>query len=143
MIQWVATKALRTLKDGSMMARHRSRIVYLVAWLVALGGTLRYLGYILSHPGRWAILGLLAAFFVLLALVPWLSRRPKRYMHLCFALQTCILVALTVVTTIEDFAALPFMALILIAMTVFPPRIGFRWIAAFTNGCQLHLSISR
>jgi signal transduction histidine kinase len=38
---------------------------------------------------------------------------------------------LIVVTTIEDFAALPFMSLILIAMTTFPPRIGFRWVGLF------------
>lgn len=113
------------------MTRHRSRIVYLVAWLVALGGTLRYLGFILEHPSRWIILGLLAAFFALLAIVPWLSRRPHKYVHLYLAVQTCILIALTVVTTIEDFAALPFMSLILLAMTIFPPKIGFRWIAVF------------
>jgi signal transduction histidine kinase len=114
-----------------MTARHRSRIVYLVAWLVALGGTLRYLGYILEQPSQWAILGLLAVFFVLLALAPLLSRRSARYMHLYLAVQTCILVALTIVTTIEDFVALPFMSLMLMAMTVFPPKIGFRWIGVF------------
>jgi signal transduction histidine kinase len=113
------------------MARHRARIAYLVAWLLALGGTLRYLEYILDHPSRRAILCLLAAFFLLLAIAPWLARRSPRYMHLFLALQTCILVALTIVTTIEDFSAIPFMSLILIAMTIFPPRIAFRWIGAF------------
>jgi signal transduction histidine kinase len=113
------------------MTRRRARIVYLVAWLLALGGTLRYLEYILGHPSRWVILGLLAAFFVLLAIAPWLARRSQRYMHLYLAVQTSILVASTIATTIEDFAALPFMSLLLIAMTIFPPKIGFRWIGVF------------
>ena len=114
-----------------MMTRSRSRIVYLVAWLLALGGTLRYLAFILDHPSRWAILGLLAAFFVLLALAPLVSRRSPRYMHLYLAVQTGILIALTIATTIEDFAAIPFMSLILVAMTIFPPKIAFRWITVF------------
>ncbi|MFC2015453.1 sensor histidine kinase [Chloroflexota bacterium] len=113
------------------MARHKTLVVYAVAWLLALGGTLRYLGYILSHPSRWAILGLLALFFVLLAIQPWLSRRSQQYMHAYLAVQTCILVALTIATTIEDFAAIPFLSLILLAMTFFSPRIGFRWIGVF------------
>jgi signal transduction histidine kinase len=113
------------------MARHRARIAYAVTWILALGGTLRYLEYILDHPSRWAILGLLAAFFLLLGIAPWLARSSPRYMHLYLAVQTCILVALTVVTTIEDFAAIPFMSLILIAMIIFPSRIAFRWIGAF------------
>jgi signal transduction histidine kinase len=113
------------------MARRRTLVVYIVAWLVALGGTLRYLEYILEQPSRWAILGLLVAFFVLLAIAPWLSRRSPQYMHLYLAVQTCILVALTGVTTIEDFAAIPFMSLILLAMIIFPPKIGFRWIGVF------------
>jgi signal transduction histidine kinase len=73
----------------------------------------------------------LAAFFMSLTIQPWLSRRFRRYMHLYLAVQTLILVALTAVTTIEDFAALPFMSLLLVAMIVFPPKVGFRWIGIF------------
>jgi signal transduction histidine kinase len=113
------------------MARRRSQITYLVAWLIALGGTLRYLGYILEQPSRWLVLGLLALFFVLLTFAPLLSSRSPRYTHLYLAVQTGLLVALTIATTIEDFAAIPFLSLILIAMTVFPPKIGFRWIGVF------------
>ncbi len=113
------------------MARHRERIVYVVAWLLALAGTMRYLGYILVHPSRWLILGLLATFFVVLATGPWIFRRPQKYMHLYLGVLTCILVALTMATTIEDVAAIPFMSLILLAMTRFPQKIGFRWIAIF------------
>ncbi len=114
-----------------MMTPRRERIVYLVAWLLALVGTLRYLEYILDHPSRWAIFGLLVAFYVLLALALWLSRRSSWLVHLYLAVQTCILVALTIVTTVEDYAAIPFMSLILIAMTLFPPKIGFRWTGIF------------
>ena len=109
------------------MTRSRVRIVYLVAWLIAVGGTLRYLEFILGHTSRWAIFCLLAAFYILLVLVPWLSRRSPWIVHIYIAVQTGLLVALTVVTTIEDYAAIPFMSLILIAMAIFPPRIGLRW----------------
>jgi signal transduction histidine kinase len=52
--------------------------------------------------------------------------------HLYLAVQTAILGGLAVVTTIEDVVALPFLSLILLAMTVLPPRIGLRWIGLFT-----------
>jgi signal transduction histidine kinase len=113
------------------MANHRARIAYLVACLAAVCGTLRYLGFILSHPARWAILGLLAAFFLLLAAFPWVSRRLPRYMNLYLVVATCFLVALTVTTTIEDFAAIPFLSLTLLVMTLFPAKTGFRWIGGF------------
>jgi signal transduction histidine kinase len=73
----------------------------------------------------------LAAFFIVLATGSWLFRRPQKYMHFYLAVLTCILIALTSATTIEDFAAVPFMSLILLAMTIFPPKVGFRWIAIF------------
>jgi signal transduction histidine kinase len=114
------------------MVRHRPLIVYLVACLAALGSTLRYMWYFVDHPSRWAIFGLLAAFYVLLAVVPWLYRRSQLYVHLYLAVQTFILGGLAIVTTIEDVVALPFLSLILLAMTVLPPRIGFRWIGLFT-----------
>ena len=113
------------------MTRYRVHIVFIVAWLLALAGTLRYLGYILGHPSRWLILGLLATFFAALAAGPWIFSRPHKYMHIYLAALACILVALTIGTTIEDFAAIPFMSLILLAMTRFPPKVGFRWIAVF------------
>jgi signal transduction histidine kinase len=88
--------------------------------------------YFVDHPSRWAIFSLLAAFYALLAVVPWLYRRSQSYVHLYLAVQTIILSGLAIVTTIEDVVALPFLSLILLAMTVLPPRIGFRWIALFT-----------
>ena len=114
------------------MTRQRPLIVYLVACLVALGSTLRYVGYFVSHPSRWTILGLLIAFYALFATFPRLFRRSHPRVHLFLAVQTCLLLALAVVTTIEDVVALPFLSLILLAMTILPLKIGFRWIALFT-----------
>jgi signal transduction histidine kinase len=113
------------------MARQRSLIAYLIACVFALGSTLRYAGYILDRPSRWAAFGPMAAFLGLVALGPWLTRRSQRRTHIYLAVQTCLLLALTAISTIEDVAGIPFLALILLAMTVFPPSTGFRWIAAF------------
>jgi signal transduction histidine kinase len=107
-------------------------IVYLVAWLGALGSTLRYTGHFVGHPSQWTIFGLLAAFYILLAAFPWVSRRSQPYLHLYLTVQSGILVALTLVTTIEDVLALPFLSLILLSMNVLPPKIGFAWIGVFT-----------
>jgi signal transduction histidine kinase len=109
----------------------KTKVTYLVAYLLAIGAPLRYLGYILTLPARWIALGLLAAFLVLAAVEPWLSRRSHRHIHLYLAVQTCILIALSLITTIEDFFGIPFMSLILQSMNVFPARVGFRWIIVF------------
>jgi signal transduction histidine kinase len=53
-------------------------------------------------------------------------------MHLYLAVQTCILLALTFVSGIEDVAGIPFLALILLAMNVLPPKSGFPWIGLFS-----------
>lgn len=113
------------------MARNKGLIVHVVAYLLAIAGTLRYIEFFLVHPYRWLIFSLLAVFFLLLTIGSRLSRLSHRYMHLYLVVQMCIPIALTNITTIEDFVALPFLSLILQAMHVLPPRIGFRWISVF------------
>jgi signal transduction histidine kinase len=114
------------------MSRWKTPILYLVAYLLAIGSTLRYYEYLSTRPRPWLIGGLLAVFFLLLVLEPWLSRRRPRSAHLYLAAQTCVLLALAPATRIEDVFAIPFMSLTLQAMHLLPPRIGLRWIGAFS-----------
>ncbi len=114
------------------MARHRTLITYLVAFGFAIATTIRYLSSFRGHPSLWTIAGLLAAFLLLMAIEPWLTRRSSRYTHVYLAVQTGIIAALSFITPNVDFWSILFFPLILQAMYVFPPRFGFRWTGVFT-----------
>jgi signal transduction histidine kinase len=103
-----------------------------VAYLLAVGSTLRYYEHLRKQPRLWLIVGLLAAFFLLLALEPWTSQRFPRSVNLYLAVQTCILVALAPATGIEDVYAVPFVSVLLQAMHRLPSRVGFRWVGGFS-----------
>jgi signal transduction histidine kinase len=114
------------------MARHRTLITYLVAYLVAIGTAIRYLNAYRGDPYQWTVAGLLGVFFLLLVIEPWLSRRSRRYSHLYLAVQTGITVTLSLIPPNLDYFSILFVTLVLQAVHVFPPRTGFRWIGAFT-----------
>jgi signal transduction histidine kinase len=114
------------------MARHRTLITYLAIYFFAIGTAIRYLSSFSNHPSLWAIACLLAAFVLLLAIEPWLSPRSHWYTHLYLAVQTGIIIALSLTTPIVDFFATLFLSLTLQAVHVFPLRTGFRWTGVFT-----------
>jgi signal transduction histidine kinase len=114
------------------MARHRTLITYLAAYFFAIGAAIRYLSSFRGQPSFWGITGLLAAFLLLMSVEPWLTRRSHRFTHLYLAVQTGIIIALSLTTPDADFFSLLFISLTLQAMHVFPPRIGFRWVGLFT-----------
>jgi signal transduction histidine kinase len=114
------------------MTRHRTLITYLAAYFFAIGAAIRYLSTFRGHPSQWTIAALLAAFLTLMSIEPWLTRRSHWYTHLYLAVQTGIIIALSLTTPNADFFALLFISLTLQAMHVFPPRIGFRWVGIFT-----------
>jgi signal transduction histidine kinase len=114
------------------MARHRTLITYLAAYFFAIGAAIRYLSTFRGHPSQWTITGLLAAFLLLMSIEPWLTRRSHRLTHFYLAVQTGIIIALSLTTPDADFFSLLFISLSLQTMHVFPPRIGFRWVALFT-----------
>jgi signal transduction histidine kinase/FixJ family two-component response regulator len=120
------------------MARRRTLITYLAAYFfaisTALRGLIRY-RFLLMYRGllaRGRVVGLLAAFFLLLVIEPWLTRRSRRYTHIYLAVQTGIISALLLTRPYEDFFAVLFATLSLQAIHVFPPRTGFGWIGVFT-----------
>jgi signal transduction histidine kinase len=115
-----------------LMARYRTLITYLAVYFFAIGATLRFLTLLRGHPSFGIVVGILAAFLLLLTVEPWLSRRSHRFTHGYLTVQTGLIAALSLITPNVDFFATLFLPLSLQAMHVFPPRTGFRWIAIFT-----------
>jgi signal transduction histidine kinase len=114
------------------IARYRTLITYLAAYFFAIGAAIRYLSTYRGQPSFWTIAGLLAAFLLLLAVEPWLTRRSQRYTHLYLAVQTGILIALSLTTPEADYFSVLFLPLALQVMHVFSSRSGFRWVGLFT-----------
>ena len=114
------------------MARQKTIITNLAAYFFAIATAIRYLSAFLGHPSLWPIAGLLAAFLLLLAIEPWLTRRSHWFTHIYLAVQTGIIYALSVTTPNIDFWSVLFISLTLQAMHVFPPGTGFRWTGVFT-----------
>jgi signal transduction histidine kinase len=114
------------------MARHRTFITYLTAYLVSIGTAIRYLIRYRGDPYLGLVAALLVAFFLLLALEPWLSRRSQCYTHLYLVLQTGIAVTLSLIPPKLDYFSILFVTLVLQAVHVFPSRSSFRWIGAFS-----------
>lgn len=117
------------------MARRRTLITYVIIYFFAISTAIRGLIHFQGRTYQWVVTGLLAAFLLLLALEPWLSRRSPWYTHLYLAVQTAITAALLFIPAgpiITDYFAVLFVPLTLQAMRVFPPRTGFRWIIFFT-----------
>ncbi len=113
------------------MARHRTLVTYLVAYLFAIGTVVRYVVIYTGGPLLWPVTVLVAVFLALFAIEPWLSRRSRLYTHLYLALQTGIAVALALIPPNVDYFALLLIPLGLQAMHAFQPRMGFRWIGVF------------
>jgi signal transduction histidine kinase len=114
------------------MARQRTLTTYLAAYFFAIGAAIRYLSTFWGRPSQWTIAALLAVFLILMSIEPWLTRRSHRYTHLYLAVQTGIIIALSLTTPDADWFATLFISLTLQAMHVFPPGIGFRWVGLFT-----------
>ena len=112
------------------MSRHRTLVTYLTAYLFAGGAAIRYVVKYTGDPLFWPVMGLLTVFLTLLAIEPWLSRRSRGYTHLYLAVQTGIAVILSLTFPKVDFWAILLISLVLQAVHVLQPRIGFRWIGA-------------
>ena len=120
------------------MARRKPLVTYLIAYFFAIGTAFRYQSLGRNEPSRWTvtvqwtIAGLFAAFFLLLVIEPWLTRRSQRYTHLYLAVQTVIISVLSLITPDVDYFSALFLSLAVQAMYIFPLRTGFRWVGAFT-----------
>jgi NarL family two-component system sensor histidine kinase YdfH len=121
------------------MARRKTFVTYLIAWLFAIGTALRYLSRNRSHPEQvpsdilWSLAVLFALFFVLLLVEPRFTRRSLRYTSVLLLSQSVIAVVISLMTPGVDFFATLLLVPILQAMLVFPSKIGFRWLVAITS----------
>ena len=86
------------------MARRKVLVTYLIAWLIAIGTALRYLSRSRSYPESVppdvlrALAVLFAAFFVLLFIEPWLTRRSTHYAHMYLLAQSVIVIVVSLMT---------------------------------------------
>jgi signal transduction histidine kinase len=111
--------------------RHRTFITYLAAYFFGASTFLRYLDGYLHQPFQWTVIGLLAAFLLLSAFEPLLSRRAKLYTHLYLGIQSGIIVAVALMPHRDDWFSNLYIVLTLQAAHVLPSKIAFRWIGAF------------
>ena len=86
------------------MARYRTSITYLAVYFFAIGTALRFLTSMRGHPSFGIIVGLLAAFLLLLAIEPWLTRRSHGFTHVYLAVQTGLIIALSLILISSDVA---------------------------------------
>lgn len=120
------------------MARHRTSITYIAAYLVAVGNAFRYMMLRINRSELWSasveggVAGLLACFLLLMVIEPWLSRRSDRYTNTYLVLQIIIVSILSLLTPRVDYFAALFMTLILQAMLVFSVRTSLRWMLTLT-----------
>jgi signal transduction histidine kinase len=116
------------------MVRYRTLITYVIIYFFAISTAIRGLLHFQSRTYQWPVTSLLAAFFLLLAIEPWLSRRSLWYTQLYLAIQTAITVVLLLIpadSIVTDYFAVLFIPLTLQAMRVLSLRTGFRWIIFF------------
>jgi signal transduction histidine kinase len=114
------------------MVRQKTLITYLGIYFFAISTAVRFLGKLSGDLFLGPVAALLAIFFLLLAVEPWLSRRSHRCTHLYLVAQTGIVIVLAMLPPANDYFASLFFSLALQAMVALPLRTGFRWIGAFT-----------
>ena len=113
--------------------RAGDRAINILIGLILAGVALRALTSLFpsEDPYRWAALGLMALFSLLLGLsfLPGFFQRINR--HLYFILQSALTLGLLSLPSHLDFFAVFFGILSVQAMGAFPRQTAFRWIAAF------------
>lgn len=115
------------------MERYRTTLFYGLGYLIVLAVSVRGLGFyfLLPHPRLWLIASLLVGFALLMASERSLTRRFAWYPHLYLALETCIILSLSLFRPPLDFFNALFLLLSAQAMLLFRRRIAYMWLAVF------------
>jgi len=113
------------------MAWRRIRIIDLVVFLLFAGVALRGLRDHASSDYQWAVAALLSLYLLLRISRPWLERRFTGYSHVYFALQTGLVVALSLLPPRVDYFVILYIPLSIDAMSLFSQRVAFQWIGVF------------
>jgi signal transduction histidine kinase len=113
------------------MAWHKIKILDVVTYLVFAGVALRGLSSNSGHPLHGGEVALLLAFLLLRVSEAWLGRRLEWYPHLYLALQTCLILALSLMPPYVDYFVILYVPLSVDAMAWFSPRPAYLWIGIF------------
>lgn len=100
------------------ITRHKILIFYLAAYFFAISITLRYIFYYQDDASLIKVISLLAAFLILLVIQTWLRDRSQLYTHIILAVQTGIVVILSLLPPRFDFFSTLFVTLALQAVCV-------------------------
>lgn len=114
------------------MAWPKIRIIDVVAYLLFAGVALRGLNNYSGTPFLWVVAGLLLAWLLLRVSQTRLGRRFEWYPHLYFALQTCLVLLLSLLPPYVDYFVVLYIPLSVDAMSFFSQRTAFVWIGIFT-----------
>ena len=125
---WVLLKGCNLLR---FITRHKTLVIYLAAYFFAISISLRYLFYYQNDTSLIKVASLLATFLILLVIQTLLRGRPQLYTHFILAVQTGILVILSLLPPRLDFYSSLSVTLALQAVYVFSGKTAFRWIGAF------------
>ena len=113
------------------MAWHKIKILDVVTYLVFAGVALRGLSGNSDHPLHGGEVALLLAFLLLRVSEAWLGRRLAWYPYPYFALQTCLIIALSLMPPYVDYFVVLYVPLSVDAMAWFSPRPAYLWIGIF------------
>jgi signal transduction histidine kinase len=112
------------------ITRHKTLIIYLAAYFFAISIALRYLLVYQDDASLLNVIGLLAAFLILLIIQTLLRNRSHLYTHFILAIQIGILIGLSLLAPHLDFYSTLSVTLALQAVHTFSGKIAFRWIGA-------------
>jgi signal transduction histidine kinase len=113
------------------MVWHKIKILDVVTYLVFAGVALRGLSDYSYRPFQGTVLASLLAFLLLRVSEAWLGRRLAWYPHLYLALQTCLILALSLMPPYVDYFVILYVPLSVDVMAWFSPRPAYLWIGIF------------
>jgi signal transduction histidine kinase len=121
---------IREVIMGSQPSQRRGIIYYAASYMVFAAVAGRAFFRFQDTSNRWFMVGLLAMYLLLLILEPWLIRRNLVFLHVINALQVVISLALLMLITDFDYAALLFIIPCYHSIMHFPQRTALAWIGS-------------
>jgi signal transduction histidine kinase len=116
------------------MTQYRTTLFYNLSYLIIAAVAVRGLGfyYFLPHPRFWLVASLLITFTLLLATERGFTRRFSWYPHLYMALQSGLIISLSLFRPPLDFFNALYLPLSGQAMLLFRQRTAYLWVTIFS-----------
>ena len=120
---------------GLPPTQHRTVLLYSMLYVAWAGVAARGLDIYFSNDleWRWVALPLVLSFGLLAATCHWPIRRLWRFPHVYLAIQTAVVLALTLLPPHIEVWPILYFLLSAQAMIMFPQRVGFLWITVFAS----------